>query len=329
MKSSFVTATLFVLVLLQQSVSGQTYTLSTYQAPYVSVGVGFPLTKAVWDDPGYSVPLNYQFTFFDDIITDLESVEDYTGGGIMSARLEGDIASVFGVYGPDIIDRGFHTGVSASAIYFAYSGEPGQRVYIQEWLNVGFANGDTLNGMYTDYVNFQLQLHEATREIIYHFGSSSITNPTADYEGNAGPSLGILKEVDITGLGVPEETFLLSGNPSNPTVVTEFLPVFLNGTIPENTVYRFTQPGTAVKEHFNQKQESVFYPNPSSGEVFIKQGFEDKVTFPLQMFGPDGMLVKEIKEQGLLDVYDLPTGIYEIRFRTSEGWNTERMVVIN
>ena len=206
MKLHFVTATLFVLVLLQESVSGQTYTLSTYQAPYVSVGIGFPLTKEVWDDPTFVVPLNYQFTFFDDFITNLESVQDYGDGGIMAARLDGNISSVFGVYGPDIIDRGFHTGVSASAIYFAYFGEPGQRVFIQEWLNVGFANGDTLNGIYTDYINFQLQLHEATREIIYHFGPSSITNPEADYEGSAGPSLGLLKEVDITGPDLPAET---------------------------------------------------------------------------------------------------------------------------
>lgn len=329
MKSRLIIATLFVLVLLQESVSGQTYTLSTYQAPYVSVGVGFPLTKEVWDDPAFVVPLNYQFTFFDDIITNLESVFDYTGGAIMTARLEGNISSVFGVYGPDIIDRGFHTGISASAIYFAYSGEPGQRVYIQEWLNVGFAYGDTLNGMYTDYINFQLQLHEATREIIYHFGSSSITNPTADYEGNPGPSLGLLKEVDISGPGVPDETLLLSGNPSNPTIITEFTPAFLNGNIPENTVYRFTQPGTAVNEQFIQKHESVFYPNPSSGELFIKQGFEDMITFPVQLFGSDGMLVKEIKETSLLDVNDLPSGIYQIRFRTDAGWNTERMVVMN
>lgn len=316
-------------MLLQESVSGQTYTFSTYQSPYVSVGIGFPLTKEVWDDPAFVVPLNFQFTFFDNIITELESVEDYTGGAIMTARLEGNLASVFGVYGPDIIDRGFHTGISASAIYFAYFGDPGQRIYVQEWLNVGFANGDTINGLYTDYVNFQLQLHEASGEIIYHFGTSSVTNPVADYEGFPGPSIGLLEEVDITGPGTPAQTLLLSGDPSNPTIISEFVPSFLNGTIPANTVYRFTPPGTAVNDQSIQKQESVFYPNPSSGELYIRPGYESKITFPVQMFGSDGMLVKEIKEQGLLDVYDLPAGIYEIRFRTDTGWSTERMVVMN
>jgi len=329
MKSRFETTALYVLLIVQGTLTGQTYTFSTYQADYVSVGVGFPLTEDVWDDPDFVVPLNYQFYLFDDLITNLESIGEYSGGGVMASILDGTIASVIGVYGPDIIDRGYYTGNSASAIYFAYFGSPGQRVFIQEWLNVGFANGDTVNGVFTDYVNFQLQLHEATREIIFHYGSSSVTNPLADYEGNPGPSLGLLKEVDISGLGVPAETFLLSGNPSNPTIVTEFTPVTLNGTIPENTVYRFKQNSTSLDETFKSSPQPVFYPNPSRDEIFIRKEFENKISFPVQLFTSHGVLVKEFSDAGQFDVYDLPPGMYEIRFRTEEGWITERLVVIN
>lgn len=329
MKSLFGITTLFVSMLMHAQLTGQTYSFSTYQADYVSVGVGFPLTEDVWDDPNYVVPLGYSFDLFDDMITNLESIESYTGGGVMAAVLDGTIASVIGVYGPDIIDRGYYTGTSQSAIYFAYAGTPGQRVFIQEWLNVGFANGDTANGVFTDYVNFQLQLHEASREILFHFGTSSITNPIADYEGYPGPSLGLLKEVDISGAGIPDETFLLAGDPAQPTIITEFMPVTLNGSIPENTVYRFKQAGTSVKDNAKQQVVSVFYPNPSSGELWIREGYADKISYPIQVFSAQGMLVKEFFDANQLTTDDLPSGIYQVRFKTDESWDTERIVVMN
>ena len=329
MKSHFGITPLLFCTLLAGSASAQTYTFSTYQADYVSVGVGFPLTEDVWDNPSFVVPLNYQFALFDDLIQNIQLIDSFSTGAVMASILDGSIASVFNVFGPDIIDRGYYLGESASAIYFAYFGTPGQRVFIQEWLNVGFAHGDTANGVFTDFINFQLQLHEATREIIFHFGSSSITNPAADYEGLPGPSVGLIKEMDISGAGIPQETFLLTGNPANPFVNTEFEPTYLNGSIPQNTVYRFKQAGTSTDESVNGFDQPIFYPNPASGDFYIRQDAIDQFTFPVQLISAQGGVVKEISDVGQLSVYDLAPGMYEVRCKTEKGWHTERMVVIH
>jgi hypothetical protein len=329
MKSHFEIAPLLFCLFFAGSLPAQTYTFSTYQADYVSVGVGFPLTEDVWDNPSFVVPLNYQFALFDDLIQDIELIDSFSTGGVMASILDGSIASVFHVFGPDIIDRGYYLGESASAIYFAYFGTPGQRVFIQEWLNVGFAHGDTANGVFTDYINFQLQLHEASREIIFHFGSSSITNPLADYEGLPGPSVGLIKEIDITGVGLPQETFLLTGNPANPSIHTAFEPTYLNGSIPENSVYRFKQAGTSTDKVVSGLEKPIFYPNPSSGEFYIQQDVIDKIKFPIRMISAHGAVVKEIGDAGQMTVEGLAPGIYELRCQTEHGWHAERMVVLD
>ena len=319
----------FVLVLLMQvTLQGQTYSVSVYQQEYVSLGIGFPLTEGIWDDPTYTVPLGSEFMLFDQIITTLQSAEGYTSGGTLATDLSGGLTSVIDVYGPDIVDRGAPSGNSLSAIYFAYSGTPGQRVFTQEWLNVGFFGGDIANGTFTDFINFQLILDEATGDILFHFGPSSITNPTANYAGEAGPGLGLLKNVDLTNPGTAEEVVLLSGNPLNPTIVTEYSDVYLNASIPPNTVYRFSQEASGVADEKSKLEVSVFYPNPTTGDLFIHQGFEDVVTYPVQVFNSCGVLLKSISTPDHLNLVGLPSGIMHLRWKSDTGLNTQRVVVL-
>lgn len=329
MKSHYITTFLFASLLLQTTLEGQTYTFSTYQQDYVNINVGFPLTEGVWDDPGFVIPLGYGFTFYDQVITELECVDTFSTGGTLVSLLEGNFASVINVFGPDIIDRGYHKGSSMSTIFFAYSGTPGQRVFTQEWVNVGFANGDTADGVYTDFMNFQLQLHEASGDIIFHFGPSSITNASANYEGQTGPSVGLLRSVSLSGAEQPEESLRLTGNPMFPEVNVAHEQVYLNGSIPPNTVYRFTQEVTSTDVGFDHKKQSIFYPNPVNGQFWIRDQYRSDIIFPIQVYTSQGMLVREFSDPAAMDMYNLTTGIYEIRYKTVTGYKGERMMVKN
>jgi hypothetical protein len=328
MKINVCISSFAIALLLQASLQGQTYSVSVYQQEYVSLGIGFPLTEGVWDDPSYVVPLGSEFMLFDQLITILQSAEGFTSGGTLATDLSGGLTSVIDVFGPDIVDRGAPSGSSISAIYFAYSGTPGQRVFTQEWLNVGFFGGDIANGMFTDFINFQLILDEATGDILFHFGPSSITNPAANYAGEAGPGLGLLKNVDLNNPGVAEEVVLLSGSPTNPTIVTEFSEVYLNASIPPNTVYRFSQEASSVSDDKVKKEVAVFYPNPASGDLFIRQGFEDAVTYPVQVYNSCGVLLKSVSTPDQLSVVGLPSGIIHLRWNSDTGLTTQRVVVL-
>jgi Secretion system C-terminal sorting domain len=327
MRTIFRLTSLISLILLTLAGRSQTYFFSVSQEPFEPIGTGFPLTEGIWDDPGYEVPIGFEFQLFDDVVTTLVANEFFTGGAVAN-DLSGSTASIIQVYGPDIIDRGYETGGSMSAILFKTTGTAGDRVFTQEWYNVGFWNGELVNNVYVDYIHFQLKLYEASGDIVFHFGPSSITNPQLDYEDNPGPGLGIVKNLDLfSGLSA-EETLLLTGNPSSPTVVTEIADVYLNGSIPENTVYRFSRNPTAVKDPSRPQPGEYFYPNPTSGNLSIKADLMGDVTFPISVFNANGQMTKTISGMDDLSFADMPSGMYELRIPTTDGIKVQRIVVM-
>lgn len=327
MKSFLLPLVLLPALLIPVTATGQTYSLTVYQEPYVSLGTGFPITEGVWNDPDYVVPIGFEFRFFDQVISTLVSLEDYTSGGTLATEPISNIASIMGVYGPDIVDRGYHTGSSMSSIYFGYSGSTGQRVFTQEWLNVGFYSGEIVNDVYVDFIHFQLKLYEASGDIVFHFGPSSILHPELDYEGQAGPSLGLIKNLDLVGGVSAEEVMFLSGNPSNPLIVQEFSKVHLNGSIPENTVYRFSSGFTSTDDGLTAAQNTWVHPNPTSGRLVMNEKVESQVIYPIHIYNIQGQWVETIDAQVGMDVGHLPHGIYVLKIQTARGWNTQRILL--
>lgn len=306
---------------------GQTYFFSVSQEEFIPLGTGFPLTEGVWDDPGYEVPIGFEFQFFDDVITSLLTNE-VLSGGTLANDLSGTTASLLQVYGPDIIDRGYDAGSSMSVILFKTTGAAGERVFTQEWYNVGFWNGEQVNNVYVDYIHFQLKLYEASGDIVFHFGPSSIANPSLDYEGNPGPSLGIIKNLDLVNLITADEVLILSGSPSSPTVVTGIEDVYLNGSIPANTVYRFSRTPTAVNHSSYPSPAEYFYPNPASGILSLKEEFSGDVLFPVDLFNTSGQMVNSIADMNGMSVAGLPSGVYHLRMQTKKGMRIQRIVVL-
>jgi len=320
---------LFILPILFLSLAtkSQAYSFSVYQEDYVSLGIGFPLTEGVWDDPNYTLPIGFEFEFFDEVITNLES-SDFFAGGILASDLSGNVSSVIRVYGPDIIDRGFLSGSSMSAIYFKTTGSPGQSVFTQEWYNVGFSSGEIVNDAYVDYIHFQVKLYEESGDIVFHFGPSSILHPELDYEGATGPSLGLLKNLDLLSGLSADEVILLTGSPLNPTVVTEISDVYLNGSIPENTVYRFSRNTTAVHEVNSLELKPFYFPNPCNQYVTLKPELREEIKSPVFVISATGQLVRSDNQPEKIELDGLPPGIYQLRFQTFTGQVTQRISLL-
>lgn len=305
----------------------QTYSLSVHQEDYESLGIGFPLTEGVWDDPAYIVPIGFEFRFFDEMITTLGSSENFSGG-ILASNAKSNVSSNLLVYGPDIIDRGYNSGSSRSAIYFNTIGTNGQHVFIQEWYNVGFAGGQVLNDTFVDYIHFQLKLYEESGDIEFHFGPSSILDPELDYEGHSGPVVGLLKDYDLLFGLAAEEVLLLTGSPLNPSVVTEFSEVYLNGSIPENTVYRFTNNTSAIEGITKTGHELYYFPNPCTQYVTLKSELREELRSPVLVINAIGQVVRSDNQTERIELDGLLPGIYELRFQTSAEQVTQRISLL-
>ncbi len=310
---------------LSLNVVGQTYYFSTHQVPFEPLTNGTALTSGVWDDPAYTVPIGFEFEFFDENITTLTS-SDLFLGGTLGVDFSGMTSSVLQVYGPDLTDRGRQTGNSISTILYQTSGPPGQRVFTQEWNDVGFFYGETHQLIYIDYIFFQLKLYEASGNIEFHFGPSSITNPIRDYNGAPGPSVGLVKHLNLMEALVADEVILLSGDPASPEPVYVFEETFLDGSIPENIVYRFSKSPSALSPLQEIEWVTYLHPSPTQGELWLNPNFVPDEIFPVQMYNTLGQLVVQANDASGLQLHSLSPGLYEVRFNARNGIKAQRII---
>jgi len=157
------------------------------------------------------------------------------------------------VYGVDIIDRGFNfvgdTAVSQSNISYQLVGMEGSRILKIEWNNVGFFDELSGDNVSTGFTNFQLWLMEGTNDIEIHFGPNSILQPELSYAGTTGANIGLFPGYDVVEDTITSTAYVLGGDPSAP-ILNEITSLedatFLDGTIPDGTIYLFSADTTGT-----------------------------------------------------------------------------------
>jgi hypothetical protein len=313
-----------ILLLLVGPVSGQTYTLSVETAPYQPLQGGTALVSDVWDDPVLNVSIGFPFEFFTETIQELATASGFSYISLAAPPVD-DIFSLFIIYGTDLVDRGFLDSVLLSPISRKVTGSQGSRVFTIEFENAGFYGDLFTNGTSTDYVNFQMSLYEANGDIVFHFGPSVITMPELDFSGLSGPVMGLAQDYDAFNDAVNGETLLLSGDPSDPDVLTSYQNVNLDGAIPENTLYRFSRESTATVTPEDRKTEYFFSPNPTTGMLQVLPGLTEDITSPVDIYNNQGQYIGQ-SENASIDLRDLPAGIYQLRFSCGNQVHTERIV---
>ena len=89
---------------------------------------------------------------------------------------------------------------------------------------------------------------------------------------------------------------------------------------------------TAINENF--LETSSLYPNPTTGKLFVEFNTSKSMNIELQVFDNLGNLVKENYLQSVnsinkivLDLSDLPKGIYSLRMIDTNGQLATRMII--
>lgn len=329
--------TIIIIIGLTLNIQAQSYTFSVSNGSYSDLAGSTSLNNGMtWDDPQFTIPIGFNFEYFDVTISHL-FIEDWGLGGFLTTDTsETGIFPLLIPYGADVIDRGYDfnadssTTGSLSNISYLIEGAAGSRILKIEWKNVGFYSELGDDNISTDYTNFQLWLYEGTNDIEIHFGPTSVTQPNLSYDGETGSFVALFPEYDYDNDVLPNNGIVLEGNSSSPTMkVISSLDslTFLNGTIPNGTVYRFSNTNTGIFEFKNSLIDVLIYPNPSNDYFNIEFAKEDLKVESISILNIHGKIVKEINYTGdEIDISYLTNGVYLVQINTTKGKLTKKLI---
>ena len=286
----------------------------------------------VWDDPQYAIPIGFEFQLYDELIDEIFIGENFYGGVLTTASDYYGISPLIVAYGTDIIDRGYEDPyeVSLSNISYMLEGEVGSQILKIEWNNAGFYGELTEDDISTDFLNFQLWLYEGSNNIEIHFGPSSVTQPEESYEGDDGPWVGLISEYDRNNdYNLPG--IVLTGDPTAPDVleIGDYYDVgFLDGTIPDGTIYRFSNAMVDVGEHSYVSTEVRLVPNPADDVCkIIAEELSGRIE-DVTIMQPDGSNAKSARiSNNQIDLSGIASGMYLVRIGTDAGIFTKKLIV--
>ena len=327
MKTTILSSLAVAFMVISTPLHAQTYQVAVSQRPYVNLTGGQSLVNGVWSSLDFEVPLGFSLNFFNEDIQSLYSA-DFYGGGYVTSSLNFSETNVLLMFSAYILDRGLEADSAISPVTYKTEGSAGNRIFTLEFENVGFGFGETDNGVYTDYINYQLKIYEAHGDIEVHIGPYQIDSPELDFEGHAGPSIGLVEAFDFNAGQPNGEICLLDGNPTAPAVITNSIAAELNWPIPPNTVYKFYREPSRVNEPGIDYSVNYYTPNPASGNIRLQSQWEGKIVGPVTVINSSGMIVSKDIDADVIEMEGLPGGVYQLFFETSEGYAGQRILVV-
>jgi hypothetical protein len=316
------------------NLSAQTYQLTVDSKPFVYlenplVAVDGPWWDGTWWPSEFQLPIGFDFELFD-FTSDSIYPNIYSEGGVFNLNLDYDhLYMIMPFYAP-LIDRGYQQDSALSPIHYKTEGMLGQQVFTLEFKEAGLFEGlETDDGVFLDHVSFQVRLYEETGDIEFHYGPYvTKEDPEVIFGSLPGPLVGLLADADWdTPGGNVAEVILLEGDPLAPSVFTGSGPTTLVGSIPENTVYRFSRMGTSVGEDLDPTKPPFLFPNPTSGFIQLNANNATDVNFPIIVFDIYGKQAGFWRNADEISASGFAAGCYHVIFHSKENIFTEKLIV--
>lgn len=319
-------------------IESQSYNFNTTTGTYSNlVGSTSLNNNTPWDDPEYTIPIGFNFTYFNTTTTQFHLRDWGDGAYLTTQAVSTGIVPLLIPYGADIIDRAYDlnninaTTGSVSNISYLLEGTSGNRILKIEWRNVGFY--DELNDLGTtnDFTNFQLWLYEGSNTIEMHYGPNSISNTGTAFTGEDGASISLIQTFDIDNEEFGSQSALeLTGAPNAPNMIstTLFDETFLNNIIPNGTIYQFNNASLSTNYFINQNSNIKLSPNPTANSFKLLSNKETPVK-SLTIINANGRIIKEIKHpKKEIDISFLTQGIYFVNVKTAFNTITKKVIKI-
>jgi len=289
-------------------------TLPTWDDDWVRVGLPFQVNMyGTWYD-SLAVETNGSLVLFNDWTGVADPWYDVTDtvpcimgfGEFFSANATGDLVS---------------RGADISPILQEVTGAPGAQILKIEWRNAGFFE-DT-SSAFTNFVNFQIWIHEFSGDIEFHYGTSYID--LVSFGGSTGPTIG-MATADLTA----NQWDLYPGiyiTGTNTTETAGSAVGQMTGQPNDSTIYFFTNLATVGIEHI-EKSAFTMYPNPAKDECHIVLSDPNSV---VMIMDATGRLLSETPAANstsvTLDLSGYAPGLYFVSVRNDAGVSTHALTV--
>lgn len=288
-----------------RALAGPSYSFSTEVVPYQDLEGATTADIGPGDEPLHTLDFGQEEFFF------FKKPYQLTGGQVLEIAGQGFVR--FWTETSVVVIDGYFMNFSkrdeTSTISCLIAGEPGDRILKVQWKNVGFPHG-----LPTDYINFQIWLHQKSGIIELRIGPNQVQGPDA-YKEN-GPWLGAFTSPK-TFTEMTEKCWI-TGDPANPILDTKKVMQFkrLTGTPAPGTMYRLTPTAEAsVLPRSGDTRELRLLPNPVADIVTFDLGDALATDATIRVIDMGGSIVAErrLKEdERTIDVAALPGGAYVV-----------------
>lgn len=214
-------------------------------------------------------------------------------------------------------------GGGQSPILYELVGNPGARIMKLEWRNAGFYE-DT-SALLTNFVNFQIWIHEFTGNIECHYGTSYAD--AISLGGGTGPVVGIAPFVmsSATSTYLVGNGIYVSGSSGNETDVPGY--VQMSGLPADSSVYLFYNLATVSIEEFN-RDGFIMYPNPATEFCIVNS---DASEINVTLIDASGRVIQENTSSNgnnvRMELNGLQKGMYFVNVRTENGTTTKPLII--
>ena len=308
--------------------TAQTYQVTISNEPFVFLEKAQPAVVGAWETPEFQLPLGFDFEFFDITTNQLYSIFNSFGIDLELNQETGHLYQLFPFFG-SMIDRGYQQDSALSPITFQTEGLPGGRIFTIEYKEAGFYDGiEDENGVFQDYISIQIRLYETSGDIEFHIGPYFIQEDTKTiFQGKPGPIIGLIADGDYVPDDLFGELILLEGDPLKPIINTDTT-AFLEWPIPENTVYRFSKMGTSVGDQLTAAKHALFFPNPTSGDIYLNKSISNNIIYPIIVLDIHGKQVGLWSNEKEISGSKLSNGCYYIFCQFNDEVFTQKLIVL-
>lgn len=321
MKTIFYTA---FIIFCTASSQAQYYDFTSFNIDYYESDNWTSVSNGeVWDDPAYEIPLPWNFQFYGETIDKIYVTENGYGADLATkpySENEEATSLIIPLYA-DIIDRGYNNDQSLSEIRYTTEVTADNELFIIEWHNVGFYNEIAEGGTGESYISFQVIFNRNFNAIAMSYGESNIVDPDNVYDGNTGPSVCLVENLDFDPTTPVGEAVCLVGDPNNPSTQSintdEEDAMYLMGNIPENKFYLFSVNESVPTANLIKSEEVNIYPSPAINEINIDSEIDFESYRLISIMG--NVMQSASLKSTRLDLSNLISGVYILELVAADG----------
>ena len=325
MKKIIIAATTTLIALTNTLKAQMPYNFAASKSAYQPLTTGTKLNDTTtWDDEVYKLAIPFPFKLNNKTITHF-----YIQGGEIAMSDTAGAADAIPFMNADIIDRGVAdtVPVSKSPIRYKVDGNAGSRILKLEIANAGFADEFNSDTTTDDFFNLQIWVYEGSNVFEMRYGANSIADFNT-YFPVLGMMTGFAKGLDMNQ-GAFDKIYILSGDPASPDIDSMTTTSFTYGlsSFPDSgTVYRFTPKPTSIADK-PYVQEMKLYPTRCSDVLMVENPNKINSTYRVLSLAGSIMRYGDI-DAGInkIDVSNLPSGMYLVRFDYNAGFETQKFL---